>query len=230
MISIDGPYGSASEEIYNYEIVMLIGAGIGITPFASILRDIIKRRKKGHKEALKFKKVYLFWLNRDQFSFEWFAELLKGFQIISLFIFFLFNIHTTTQQRRIWNTTDCSSMPPTSQEPTIDTTFAISCSPWLWTSPIKRLDWIASLTFDRELTGEDQIGIRSLISWLQNIDETKVKKEGKGGKCCNSLSLQTLESSFAAHMPCPAISSKSASVTPQKTSTFISRKRTFDFM
>lgn len=74
LLSIDGPYGSASEEIYNFKYVCLIGAGIGITPFASILRDIINRKKAG---STHLKKVYLFWLNREQFSFEWFADLLQ---------------------------------------------------------------------------------------------------------------------------------------------------------
>jgi NADPH oxidase len=39
-IMIDGPYGSASEDVFKYEVVMLFGAGIGVTPFASILKSI----------------------------------------------------------------------------------------------------------------------------------------------------------------------------------------------
>lgn len=34
-IMIDGPFGSASEDFLNYETVLLVGAGIGVTPFAS---------------------------------------------------------------------------------------------------------------------------------------------------------------------------------------------------
>jgi NADPH oxidase len=37
----------------------------------------MQRRKRGDENAMKLKKVYLFWLNRDQFSFEWFTEALK---------------------------------------------------------------------------------------------------------------------------------------------------------
>lgn len=37
---IDGPFGSASEEVFDYEAVMLVGAGIGVTPFASILKSV----------------------------------------------------------------------------------------------------------------------------------------------------------------------------------------------
>ena len=34
-VMIDGPYGSASEDFLNFETVLLVGAGIGVTPFAS---------------------------------------------------------------------------------------------------------------------------------------------------------------------------------------------------
>lgn len=39
-IVIDGPYGSASEDVFNYEVSLLVGAGIGVTPFASVLKSI----------------------------------------------------------------------------------------------------------------------------------------------------------------------------------------------
>ena len=34
-VMVDGPFGSASEDYLNYETVVLVGAGIGVTPFAS---------------------------------------------------------------------------------------------------------------------------------------------------------------------------------------------------
>lgn len=34
-VMIDGPFGSASEDFLNYETILLVGAGIGVTPFAS---------------------------------------------------------------------------------------------------------------------------------------------------------------------------------------------------
>jgi hypothetical protein len=34
-IMIDGPFGTSSEDFLNYETVLLVGAGIGVTPFAS---------------------------------------------------------------------------------------------------------------------------------------------------------------------------------------------------
>ncbi|KAG0244921.1 hypothetical protein BGW41_005520 [Actinomortierella wolfii] len=39
-VLLDGPYGSPSEDAFNYEIAVLVGAGIGVTPFASVLKHI----------------------------------------------------------------------------------------------------------------------------------------------------------------------------------------------
>merc|ERR1712107_794776 len=42
-IMVDGPFGSPSSNIYRAEHAVLIGTGIGITPFASILQSIMHR-------------------------------------------------------------------------------------------------------------------------------------------------------------------------------------------
>lgn len=34
-VMVDGPFGTASEDFLNFETVLLVGAGIGVTPFAS---------------------------------------------------------------------------------------------------------------------------------------------------------------------------------------------------
>ncbi len=34
-VMVDGPFGSASEDFLKYETILLVGAGIGVTPFAS---------------------------------------------------------------------------------------------------------------------------------------------------------------------------------------------------
>ena len=34
-VMVDGPFGSASEDFLKFETVLLIGVGIGVTPFAS---------------------------------------------------------------------------------------------------------------------------------------------------------------------------------------------------
>ena len=73
-VEIRGPFGAPSTRIFRSQCAVLIGAGIGVTPFASILRSILDRKEKG--EELTLQKVYFFWLNRDRRSFEWFTDML----------------------------------------------------------------------------------------------------------------------------------------------------------
>jgi predicted ferric reductase/Ca2+-binding EF-hand superfamily protein len=70
---IDGPFGTASDRIFEARNAVLIGAGIGVTPFASVLESLLLRDQAGRGVL---EKVYFYWLNRDAVSFEWFAKLL----------------------------------------------------------------------------------------------------------------------------------------------------------
>ena len=95
-VYVDGPFGSPSSNIYRAEHAVLIGTGIGITPFASILQSIMKRHRLIKKfcpncdyawtEDMKqvmfnLRKVDFFWINRDQISFEWFVKLLAEMEL-----------------------------------------------------------------------------------------------------------------------------------------------------
>ncbi len=42
-IFVDGPFGAPSSNIFRAEHAVLIGTGIGVTPFASILQSIMHR-------------------------------------------------------------------------------------------------------------------------------------------------------------------------------------------
>lgn len=42
-VFIDGPYGSPFTHIFQAEHAVLIGAGIGVTPFASILQSVANK-------------------------------------------------------------------------------------------------------------------------------------------------------------------------------------------
>lgn len=72
---IDGPYGTPSADIFECKHAVLVGAGIGVTPFAAILDSILQRRRLGDRSS-KLERVHFIWINRDQHAFEWFAELL----------------------------------------------------------------------------------------------------------------------------------------------------------
>ncbi|KAG0214369.1 hypothetical protein BGX28_002186 [Mortierella sp. GBA30] len=74
-VLIDGPYGSPSEDAFNYEIAVLVGAGIGVTPFASVLKHIWYSVMQPTK-VITLRKVYFFWVCRDRDAFEWFQDLL----------------------------------------------------------------------------------------------------------------------------------------------------------
>ncbi|KAG0370597.1 ferric reductase NAD binding domain-containing protein [Gamsiella multidivaricata] len=78
-IMIDGPFGAASEDVFKYEVTVLFGAGIGVTPFASVLKSIWYRVNYPTKPT-KLHKVYFFWVCRDKESFEWFQSLLLALE------------------------------------------------------------------------------------------------------------------------------------------------------
>ncbi|KAJ1548541.1 hypothetical protein HK405_002789 [Cladochytrium tenue] len=74
-VMIDGPYGSASEDVFDYEVAVLVGAGIGVTPFASILKTIWYRITNP-TGLVRLRKVYFIWVCSDKQAFEWFQDLL----------------------------------------------------------------------------------------------------------------------------------------------------------
>ncbi|NXF84354.1 NOX5 oxidase, partial [Sclerurus mexicanus] len=93
---LDGPYGTPTRRIFTAEHAVLIGAGIGITPFASILQSIMyryRRRKQScpschyswceelRDEEMTLRKVDFIWINRDQQHFEWFLSLLSKLEM-----------------------------------------------------------------------------------------------------------------------------------------------------
>ncbi|KAJ2810487.1 hypothetical protein H4S07_002644 [Coemansia furcata] len=78
-VLVDGPFGSASEDVFNHEIAMLFCAGIGCTPFASVLKSIWYRLSYP-EGSFRLRKVYFFWVQRDTKSFEWFQDLLKAIE------------------------------------------------------------------------------------------------------------------------------------------------------
>ena len=79
---VDGPYGSPSAHIFQSRFAVLIGAGIGVTPFASVLESIVLRAYGHGSRPSNLQKVHFFWLNRDQYSFEWFSALLAELEKI----------------------------------------------------------------------------------------------------------------------------------------------------
>jgi predicted ferric reductase/Ca2+-binding EF-hand superfamily protein len=79
-VHVDGPYGSPSAHIFRSRIAVLIGAGIGVTPFASVLESLVLRANGQSALPSRLERVHFFWINRDQYSFEWFRALLADLE------------------------------------------------------------------------------------------------------------------------------------------------------
>ncbi|TIB75270.1 general substrate transporter [Wallemia mellicola] len=87
-LMVDGPYGAPADNALNKEVAVLIGAGIGVTPFASILKSLWYRKLNQQLGVLK--RVEFYWICREtesvmilqvtpltpQRSFIWFKKLL----------------------------------------------------------------------------------------------------------------------------------------------------------
>ncbi|XP_076805586.1 dual oxidase 2-like isoform X1 [Clavelina lepadiformis] len=72
---LDGPFGEGHQDWYKFDVSVLVGGGIGVTPFASILKDLIATAQSGVKIACK--KVYFMWITRDQNQYEWLTDIIQ---------------------------------------------------------------------------------------------------------------------------------------------------------
>ena len=78
-VKIDGPFITECIDAIKSSVSVFIGAGIGVTPFAALLRDTLTRIVSGNTDII-IKKVYFFWICKDTYSFEWFIELMTEFE------------------------------------------------------------------------------------------------------------------------------------------------------
>ncbi|XP_061357451.1 respiratory burst oxidase homolog protein B-like [Gastrolobium bilobum] len=84
---IDGPYGAPAQDYKNYEVILLVGLGIGATPLISILKDVLNNIKQqkdieegvvesgvknNKRKPFATNRAYFYWVTREQGSFEWF--------------------------------------------------------------------------------------------------------------------------------------------------------------
>lgn len=104
-ILIDGPYGAPAQDYKKYEVVLLVGLGIGATPMVSIVKDIINNiknkdmedqdstteaalesgrgssssshNKNKNNKGFRTRKAYFYWVTREQGSFEWFKGIMN---------------------------------------------------------------------------------------------------------------------------------------------------------
>ncbi|KAL6235879.1 hypothetical protein BDW75DRAFT_127237 [Aspergillus navahoensis] len=78
-LRVDGPYGAPAEDVFENEIAVLIGTGIGVTPWASILKNIWHLRASPNPPR-RLRRVEFIWVCKDTTSFEWFQALLSSLE------------------------------------------------------------------------------------------------------------------------------------------------------
>ncbi|VAH75915.1 unnamed protein product [Triticum turgidum subsp. durum] len=88
---IDGPYGAPAQDYREYDVLLLIGLGIGATPLISIVKDVLNHIQPGgsvggaepggtgkaKKRQFMTKRAYFYWVTREEGSFEWFRGVMN---------------------------------------------------------------------------------------------------------------------------------------------------------
>ncbi|KAL0426751.1 UNVERIFIED_CONTAM: Respiratory burst oxidaseprotein E [Sesamum latifolium] len=101
---VDGPYGAPAQDYQNYDVLLLVGLGIGATPFISILKDLLNNTRSDDqmdsntdtsrsddssnsftsscdtssgKKSQKTRRAHFYWVTREPGSFEWFKGVMN---------------------------------------------------------------------------------------------------------------------------------------------------------
>lgn len=97
---LDGPFGEGHQEWIDFEVSVLVGGGIGVTPFTSILKDLVFKSSvkskvlckkvspewNNQKHILSWNsppnspvlfQVYFIWVTRTQRQFEWVSDIIR---------------------------------------------------------------------------------------------------------------------------------------------------------
>ncbi|GBO08357.1 Dual oxidase, partial [Araneus ventricosus] len=76
-VRLEGPYGGGNQDWYKFEVAVMVGGGIGVTPYASILNDLVFGTSTNRYSGVACKKVYFLWICPSHRHFEWFIEVLR---------------------------------------------------------------------------------------------------------------------------------------------------------
>ncbi len=95
---IDGPFGAPAEHYKNYENLIFVAAGVGVTPFSSILISLLYQLKKG--ENLKHKTISFYWIQRDYAKADYLNNILEEIAEEDKEKLFEINIFITCAQQK----------------------------------------------------------------------------------------------------------------------------------
>lgn len=56
-ILLEGPFGGGNQDWYKFEVAVMVGGGIGVTPYASILNDLVFGTSTNRYSGVSCKKV-----------------------------------------------------------------------------------------------------------------------------------------------------------------------------
>lgn len=56
-IRLEGPFGGGNQDWYKFEVAVMVGGGIGVTPYASILNDLVFGTSTNRYSGVACKKV-----------------------------------------------------------------------------------------------------------------------------------------------------------------------------
>ncbi|KAK8749678.1 hypothetical protein OTU49_015477 [Cherax quadricarinatus] len=76
-IRLEGPFGGGNQDWYKFEVAVMVGGGIGVTPYASILNDLVFGTSTNRYSGVACKKVYFLWICPTHRQFEWFIDVLR---------------------------------------------------------------------------------------------------------------------------------------------------------
>jgi predicted ferric reductase len=63
-LKVDGPFGANSLYFQDYETVVFVSAGVGVTPSLSILKDLVEKRSKGYA-TVRTRTIHFVWSIRE---------------------------------------------------------------------------------------------------------------------------------------------------------------------
>lgn len=69
-VALDGPYTAPTQSAMDKKVLVAVGAGVGVTPFLSLLSTLIAQLLAGHSKLVE---AHFYWVTRDasEFVFGW---------------------------------------------------------------------------------------------------------------------------------------------------------------